>query len=254
VAAAHRVLFAPDRQVVAVAAADPEPLHGLLAERLQELAPPPGPAPAPRAALTAAELLAGTVRRGRVLLLPADLQQVYFELGGRAVPFRHPDRIPLAVLTHLLGGGMSSRIFQTVREQEGLAYSIYTYTDLGRDTGLVSCAGSCDPANLERVVALVTGEYRRLLRDGVTADELETSRAQLKSQLIFSLEGVSNQMGRAARDEIMFGACQTVRDLVARVDAVTTDDLLRCARLYFAPERLLLAVHGPRDDAPDPAG
>ena len=254
VAAAHRELFAPARQVVVVAAAEPVSLQEVLADDLADLQPAAGPGLPPGTPLTPGEMLAGARRDGRTLVLPADLQQVYFELGGRAVPFHHPDRIPLAVLTHLLGGGMSSRIFQTVREREGLAYSVYTYTDLGRDTGLVSCAGSCDPVNLERVIGLIAAEYRRLLREGVDADELETNRAQLKSQLIFSLEGVSNQMARAARDEILFGACQTVRELVARVDAVTTDDLVRCARSYFDPDRLLLAVHGPRDDVPDPAG
>jgi len=246
VAAAHRVVFAPHERVLAVAGRAAGKLLPRLAERLEELSPPPAEALPPAGpALTADQMLAGARREPGRLLLEADLQQVYFELGCRGISFHDPDRIALATLTLLMGGTMSSRLFQAVREREGLAYSIYTYTDMGRDTGLVSCTGSCEPARLERVLEIVLDEYRRLLRDGVSEDELENHRAQVKSQLIFSLEGVSNQMTRAARDEIMFGRCQTVRDLVARVDAVTRDDLMRCAERYFAPDRLLLAVHGP---------
>jgi len=171
--------------------------------------------------------------------------QTYFEAGNLGIHFKHRDRIPLFVLSNLLGGGMSSRIFQAVREREGLAYSVYTYSDMGQDIGLVSCAGSCSPEKLGRLEEVLRGEYKRLIAEGVAADELENNRAQIKSQLVFSLEGVVNQMYRAARNEIHFGRFVPVAELVDKVDRVDRDDLQRCALAYFDPERLVVATHGP---------
>ncbi len=209
---------------------------------------PPRPDQAPFAA-------AGDVTEGARLLdgdrlvLEGPLQQCYFEMGNLAVSYRHPDRIPLVLLSNLLGGGMSSRLFQAVREREGLAYSIYSYTDMGRDIGLVSCAGSCSPAKAGRLEEVVRGEYARLLRDGVTEEEVESNRAQIKSQLIFSLEGSYNQMSRAAKDEIHHGRFIPAAELVALVDAVDRDILLECAARYCDPDRMLIALHRPGGDA-----
>jgi len=181
----------------------------------------------------------------RRLDIPSPLQQCYFEIGNLAVHYRHPDRIPLGMLSNVLGGGLSSRIFQSVREREGLAYSIYNYTDMGREVGLVSCAGSCLPEKRSKLEALVRAEYQRLLGGGVSDEELDGNRAQIKSQLVFSLEGVTNQMIRAAKDEIYYGRFLPVSELVDLVDAVDVDAIMRCAELYFDPDGLFTAVHGP---------
>ncbi len=182
---------------------------------------------------------------GNRLEIVGPVQQCYFEIGNPAVSYRHADRIPLFLLANLLGGGMSSRIFQAVREREGLAYSVYIYTDMGRDVGLVSCAGSCSPAKASRLESVVREEYARLLRDGVADDELESNRAQLKSQLLFSLEGVSNQMARAAKNEIYYGRFLPVLELVGQIDAVDVETLMGCAARYFDPDRLVVATHRP---------
>ncbi len=157
----------------------------------------------------------------------------------------HPDRLPVFLLTNLLGGGMSSRIFQAVREREGLAYTVYNYNDMGRDTGLVSCAGSCSPEKLERIIDVISVEYDRLIAEGLRDSEILNNRAQIKSQLIFSLEGMVNKMFRAARNEIYYGRFVPVEELVDKVDSVGGDDLVRCAKSYFDPESLLVATHGP---------
>ena len=171
--------------------------------------------------------------------------QTYFEIGNLGIPFHHEDRMPVFLLTNMLGGGMSSRIFQAVREREGLAYTVYNYSDMGRDIGLVSCAGSCSPDKLDRLEDVIRMEYCRLISEGVTAEELENNRAQIKSQLIFSLEGMVNQMFRAARNEIFYGRFLPVSELVDQIDAVGVDDIVRCAETYFNPDSLLVAVHGP---------
>ena len=179
------------------------------------------------------------------LELTSPIIQTYFEVGNLGVALGHPDRLPVFLLTNILGGGMSSRIFQAVREREGLAYTVYNYTDMGRDTGMVSCAGSCSPDKLERLIDVLSVEYDRLIAEGVRDTEIESNRAQIKSQLIFSLEGVVNQMFRAARNEIYYGRFVPVVELVDRVDSVTNEDLARCAKIYFEPDSLLIATHGP---------
>ncbi len=171
--------------------------------------------------------------------------QTYFELGNLGVSFAHEDRMAVFLLTNILGGGMSSRIFQAVREREGLAYTIYCYSDMGRDIGLVSCSGSCSPDKLPRIVDVISVEYDRLIAEGISTQELDNNRAQIKSQLIFSLEGMVNQMFRAARNEIYYGKFMPVADLVDKVDSVSPEDLVRCADQYFNPHSLLVATHGP---------
>ena len=180
------------------------------------------------------------------LELTSPIVQTYFEVGNLGVALSHPDRLPVFLLTNILGGGMSSRIFQAVREREGLAYTVYNYTDMGRDTGLVSCAGSCSPEKIERLVDVISVEYDRLIAEGVRDSEIESNRAQIKSQLVFSLEGVMNQMFRAARNEIYYGRFVPVGELVDLVESVTRDDLARCAKAYFEPDSMLIATHGPK--------
>ncbi|MBU2502423.1 insulinase family protein, partial [bacterium] len=154
-------------------------------------------------------------------------------------------RLGVYLLNNILGGGMSSRVFQAVREREGLAYTVYTYADMGRDIGLVSCAGSCSPDKVGRLEDIIRREYAALISSGVSAEELDSNKAQLKSQLIFSLEGIVNQMYRSARNEIYYGRFVPVAELVDEIDGVTEEDVVGCARRYFDPDRLLVAVHGP---------
>jgi len=245
----HKTLFAPTNLVISLAGNIQEGFLEIVKNAFDEPA-----RPGPTVEVAAADSV------GAAAMVDLDLDQsidpfrldlnspiiqTYFEIGNLGPGFKHPDRIPIFVLTNLLGGGMSSRIFQAVREREGLAYTVYNYSDMGIDTGLVSCAGSCSPEKLERLQDVVRMEYQGMIRDGVKQDELDNNKAQIKSQLIFSLEGTVNQMFRAARNEIYYGAFQPVADLVDRIDGIGVDDLVRCASNYYEPESLLVAVHGP---------
>ncbi len=196
----------------------------------------------PAAAVVAEELQG---EDGFHLELTSPIIQAYFELGNLGVSFHHPDRMGVYLLNNILGGGMSSRVFQAIREREGLAYTVYNYADMGRDVGLVSCAGSCSPEKFPRLVEVIKTEYALMANKGVTEAELESNRAQLKSQLIFSLEGMVNRMFRMARNEIYFGRFVPVSEIVDKIDEVTAQDILTCAGRYFDPESLLVAVHGP---------
>ena len=247
----HAALFTGPNLVVSVAGNIDDDMRscvqGLFGpDALSSAAPAVGRPAAPDAAYAAVdEVMADALLHDGRLDIPSPLQQCYFEIGNLGVHYRHPDRIPLGMLCNVLGGGLSSRIFQSVREREGLAYSIYNYTDMGREVGLVSCAGSCSPEKRGKLESLVRAEYERLLGGGIAEDELAANRAQIKSQLVFSLEGVTNRMNRAAKDEIYYGRFMPVSELVEEIDAVGQDDVMRCAELYFAPDRLFTAVHGP---------
>ncbi len=105
--------------------------------------------------------------------------------------------------------------------------------------------GFLSPGKMERLEAVVRAEYRKLLEDGLSEDELESNRAQIKSQLVFGLEGSVNHMGRAAKDEIFFGEPRRIEDLVRRVDAVTREDVMHCAERYADPDDWIVAIHGP---------
>jgi len=248
-AAQHSVLFAPANLVISMAGNIQEGFLDIVKNAFDE-SPRPGPqtekpvADSVGAAAMVDLDLDANIDPFRLDVISPVLQ-TYFEIGNLGPSFHHPDRIPVFVLTNLLGGGMSSRIFQAVREREGLAYTVYNYNDMGTDVGLVSCAGSCSPEKLERLEDVIRMEYQSLLSEGVKKDELDNNKAQIKSQLIFSLEGTINQMFRAARNEIYYGAFKPVSDLVDRIDNVGTDDLVRCAASYYDPESLLVAVHGP---------
>jgi predicted Zn-dependent peptidase len=246
----HRRLFAPANLVISMAGNVLEGFTELVAETFSRTDPagPAGPSfvdeESPSRAAAIIDLPLDEADPFR-LDLTSPIIQTYFEIGNLGIPFHHEDRVPVFLLTNLLGGGMSSRIFQAVREREGLAYTVYNYSDMGRDIGLVSCAGSCSPDKLGRLEDVIRMEYIRLGSEGVKTSELESNKAQIKSQLIFSLEGVVNQMYRAARNEILFGRFLPVAELVDQVDTVGPEDILRCAASYFNPDSLLVAVHGP---------
>jgi predicted Zn-dependent peptidase len=237
----HRQLFAGENLVLVLAGNLEPHQRDLVTEAFAELPDPAAAPPGP----TGAHAPDAAARVASELVLTGPIIQSYFEFGNLGVDNQHPDRIPLLLTSNLLGGGMSSRVFQAVREREGLAYTVYTYVDMGRDAGLVSCAGSCSPGNEARVRDVVRREYRELMTDGPTAEELASNKAQIKSQLMFALEGTQNQMFRAARNEIVHGRFVPVSEMVAKVDAVDREAVLRCASAWFDPDRLVLAAHRP---------
>jgi predicted Zn-dependent peptidase len=174
-----------------------------------------------------------------------DLAQQYLCLGARGLPSQHPDRHALVVLSTLLGGGMSSRLFQRVREQEGLAYSVYTYADFYRDAGIFCAGMNVQPEHGRRAIALTLEEFDRVIQDGVPPAELDSTKAQLKGSLLLGLESTSNRMHRIARNELYEGRFVPLEELVRRVEGVTAQDVQRVASEIIARERLSLVALGP---------
>jgi predicted Zn-dependent peptidase len=179
-----------------------------------------------------------------------DLQQQYLCVGGPGLPHEHPDRYTLALLSTVLGGGMSSRLFQRVREQEGLAYAVYTYADSYEDSGVICAAMNVQPAHGRRALALTLEEFDRIAADGLPAEELAAAKAQLKGGLLLSLESTSSRMHRIARSQLYAGRLVAVEELVEAIERITSNDVRRVAGALLARDQLSIVALGGSDERP----
>ena len=172
------------------------------------------------------------------------LEQVQLCLGVPAPPVDSPTRYAVYLLNSMLGGGMSSRLFQTIREDRGLAYSIYAETSPFRDTGALSIYAGTSAAKIAEVLRLTLAELRRLKEDTVPEAELKRAKDQLKSNIVLGLESSSSRMSNLARQEMYFKRFFSVDEIVSAVEAVTAADILSLARQLFRPEAIALTVLG----------
>jgi predicted Zn-dependent peptidase len=172
------------------------------------------------------------------------LEQVQLCLGVPAPPIDSSDRYAIYLLNSMLGGGMSSRLFQTIREDRGLAYSIYAETSPFRDTGSLSIYAGTSAAKIAEVLRLTLAELRRLKEDTVPEAELKRAKDQLKSNIVLGLESSSSRMSNLARQEMYFKRFFSVDEIVSAVEAVTAADILSLARQLFRPEAIALTVLG----------
>lgn len=172
--------------------------------------------------------------------------QTHIVAGTIAVPHNHPDRFPLLLLSMLLGGGMSSRLFQRVREELGLAYSVYTYQSFHADSGMHGVYVATAPDTAGAALDAIRAELRAVSDAGLPADEIAMGRQQLKGQVTLSLESVSSRMYRAASVELYGEPYRSLDDLLALIDGITDEDIARVAREHFGPERLSVLSLGPK--------
>ena len=179
-----------------------------------------------------------------------DLQQLYLSLGTRALAYADEERYPLVVLNVLLGGGMSSRLFQSVREEAGLAYSVYSAPDFHRDAGTLSIHLGVSPERGREALERVRIELVRLRDEGPTEDEVAMGRQQLYGSVVMGQESVSNRMSHLALEEIYRGRYVSPDDQVERVMAVTRDQVVEVTRRFLVPERFTLAALGPAPAGP----
>ncbi|MSS70779.1 MAG: insulinase family protein [Candidatus Latescibacteria bacterium] len=185
---------------------------------------------------------------GRSQHVDKQIGQTHVCLGASAFSYNDRRRFDLLAANTILGGGMSSRLFQEVRERLGLAYSIYSYVEMLGDTGLFGAYLACEEAQAYRSTALVCDEMRRIKTEGVTQVEVENAKAQLKGGLVIGLEGMSKRMSRLAKQEVYFGSYQTVSDALAEIDTVTREGVVEVCRSIFDPERFHLVTVGPEAD------
>ena len=170
-----------------------------------------------------------------------------FVLGVPGLARADDRRYALGVLNVALGGGSSSRLFQEVRERRGLAYSIYSYTANYADTGYLGVAGSCTPTRIGEVLEICRDQLHEVAVHGITDSELRRGQGQLRGGTVLGLEDTGSRMSRLAKAELVYGELPSVAEVLARIDAVTLDDVreLAAETLAAAPS---LAVVGPFDD------
>lgn len=239
--ASHRATFyRPDRMVVAASGSlSHASLLGLVRKHFRfERAKAPMP-----------EVQYVNGVRPRLAVVSRDISQTHVIMGFQTWPFRDKRRYAALVATNLLGGGMSSRLFQTVREKRGLVYSIYAFQDAFVDTGFFAVYFACAPAQVVVATELVIGELGKLRNKSVPPIELHDAKSQLRGNLSLGLESTSSRMHRLARHELYLGGYVAPKQTVNSILNVKTSDITGMARDSFTPENLAFSVLGPVDDS-----
>jgi len=173
-----------------------------------------------------------------------NLEQVHICLGTRALPQNHPNRFCAYVLNTILGGSMSSRLFQTIREEQGLAYSIYSYLNSHSDAGALVLYTATSAENAPEVVRMMLKELKRFKTEPVSRRELQAAKDQLKGHLLLSLESTDNRMTRLSKNEIYLGRQPSLKQVLGGFDKVTVESLQRLAQFLFQDDYLNLQLLG----------
>ena len=176
---------------------------------------------------------------------PRPINQAHVSLGTVAYSIHHEDRYPLLVLNALLGEGMSSRLYQTIREKYGYAYSVYSFVNLLSDTGLFGTYIATDKKNIDNAIALVHKELQRLTTTPVSGAELRRTKSQIKGTMMLGLENMSSRMMRLGSAELYFEENVSLDSVLKRVDAVKADAIRRVAGDLFDRRRFSTVVIRP---------
>jgi predicted Zn-dependent peptidase len=236
--AVHRAGYYPGNCVVAAAGRvdHDEVLALLAAEGWFDSAA----AGAPRAPVAARE-----AARGRAVAVERDSAQVHLVFGTDTFPYRDRRRFALSIVTNAFGGGMSSRLFQRIREELGLAYAIYAYQQFFQAAGVVGVYLGTQPATAALAEDAIRQEYARLAADGLTAEELAGGKQQLKGQVMLSLESPVSRMNRLATLTLHGEAYRPLDAILAEIDRVTAEDVAAITSEFFAPARQAVVRLGP---------
>lgn len=174
-----------------------------------------------------------------------DIEQSHVCLGTTAYGERHDDRHAVFVLNTILGGSMSSRLFQHIREERGLAYSVFSNLSAYTDAGMISIYAGCAADKVDEVVSLSLGELRALRTSAVPDEELRRAKDHLKGSVILSLENTSSRMSNLARQEMVFGRQFSFDEILANIEAVSAQDVQRVAEDLFTDGGVAASVVGP---------
>jgi predicted Zn-dependent peptidase len=213
--------------------------HDHIVELVQRTIGDPAPAGAPPSPLALPD---GPVARRRFFV--KETEQYHVTLGAPGLARDDDRRFALRVLDGVLGGTSSSRLFQEVREKRGLAYSVYSFNGSYAGTGQVGLYLGTRPDNVQKAMKVVGEELDRLLADGITAEELQRSKENVKGRVVLALESTTARMNRLGSSVLAEMPVLTVDDVVERIDAVTLDDVVELARELSAPARLSAAGIG----------
>lgn len=219
--------------VVAVGNLDHDRVQALL-EKALEHAPHSGPA-----ADATAPMVAPVIQMRR-----KDLEQSHIVFGAEALPQHHPDRYAGYALNTTLGGSMSSRLFQNVREKRGLAYSVFSGLSSYQDAGALSIYAGCANDAVAELIDVVVAEIRQIKAGGLDAVELRRAKDHLKGSLMLGLESTSSRMSHLARQEMYRDQTLSLDDMLAAIEKVTAEDVLKLADRFFGGDSLAVTVLG----------
>jgi predicted Zn-dependent peptidase len=243
----YQARYTPDNLVVAAAGSlDHDRVVELVRDAFSPvLAGDREPAP-PRLGGSSADDCHGT----GVRLVSRPIEQANLVLGCAGLARGDDRRFALGVLNSALGGGMSSRLFQEVREKRGLAYSVYSFSSQHAECGLWGIYAGCLPAKADEVLAICREEVAKVIADGLTDEELDRGKGQLRGSIVLGLEDPSSRMSRLGKSELVHPRLEPVDEVLASIEAVTGQDVRDIAAAVLGQPKVL-AVVGPYDD-PDP--
>jgi predicted Zn-dependent peptidase len=174
-----------------------------------------------------------------------DTAQTHIVFATDTVPYADPRKFALLVLSNIFGGGMSSRLFQRIREELGLAYAVYSFTSFYRAMGVAGVYVGTQPARAEEATAAIRGELARLAREGLAGAALDDAKQQTQGQLMLSLESPAARMYRLASTTVYGEPYLSLDEMLAAIAALTADDIAAVASEFFAPERQTVVSLGP---------
>lgn len=176
------------------------------------------------------------------------VEQVHLYVGVPSIAMPDESRFACYILNALLGGGMSSRLFQNIREKQGLAYSVYSDLAMYRDVGCMIIYAGTSAKSAERVVKSIAHELHEAASTKVSPEELRRAKDHLKGSIVLGLESTSSRMANLARQETYFGAFMSMDEMLDRVERVTADEVLALAQRFFHPKQMAVAMLGPLGD------
>jgi predicted Zn-dependent peptidase len=176
-----------------------------------------------------------------------ETEQYHVSIGSLGIPAKSEDRYAMAALNNVLGGGMSSRLFQEVREKRGLAYAVYSYHQGYSDVGAIKTYVGSTTGNVEEAVKVIVEQLGRVRNEPVEAEELERTKQQLKSSTLLALESTAARMNRVGRSVITGAELLTPEEISARIEAVTPEDITRLANKHLNANEMYLSAVGPKE-------
>jgi predicted Zn-dependent peptidase len=229
--------IAPNILVVAVGKLDREELERMVEEKLSGL---PSGEPFVREANPRSP-------ESRFFFKHKETEQYHVSMGSLGIPAKSGDRYAMAALNNVLGGGMSSRFFQEVREKRGLAYAVYSYHQGYSDAGAIKTYVGSTTGNVEEAVGVISEQLVRIQEELVTDEELDRTKQQLKSSTLLALESTAARMNRIGRSVITGIELLTPEEIAARIEAVTAGDIQRLARKHLNLDHMYLSAVGPKE-------
>ena len=171
-----------------------------------------------------------------------DIEQVHLSIGFPACKIGAPEVYPISIFNSILGGAMSSRLFQRIREESGMAYSVYSYPSFYTASGMLVIYAGTSPQNAPAVLEMIDREIKSLIRDGITRDEFEKTRAQIRGSYVLGLESASARMNAIGRRMLLLGSTQSEDEMLDKLNAVQYDEVNRVMRDVLSSERSMATV------------